>query len=137
MTGLDISRADLGQNKAREEKPATNARPIGGKTKTHRRRLTSKQMYNLDFDMATESKDDEQYIAIEVPVYSGKVRYKLLNYDLSINTCILPLSNIIKLREYNDELADSADERMLMTWMDNTANSADERMLMTWMECVE
>eukprot|EP01083_Nonionella_stella_P194368 716915_1 len=30
-----------------------------------------------------------EYITIEVPIYSGKVRYKLLNYDFSINTCIL------------------------------------------------
>jgi len=118
MTGLDILCADLGQNKAREEKPATNARPIGGKTKTHRRRLTSKQMYNLDFDMGTEC-DDEQYIAIEVPVYSGKVRYKLLNYDLSINTCILPLSNILKLKEFN------------------TAHANHRTPNMTWSECVE
>ncbi len=43
-----------------------------------------------------------EYITIEVPIYSGKVRYKLLNYDFSINTCILPLSNIIKLKEYNN-----------------------------------
>jgi len=64
-------------------------------------------------------------IAIEVPIFSGKVRYKLLNYDFSINTCILPLSNIIKLKEYNnDERVGVSDERM--TWVEIIENGLGE-----------
>jgi len=146
MTGLDISRADLGQNKSREEVPATSgaagalemsAGDVGGGGGGGRRkhgRLASMAMIDVKIDdmgssfgsfgMGNKSRDEQQYIAIEVPIYSGKVRYKLLNYDFSINTCILPLSNIIKLKEYNNEDANSMDDRM--TWVEIVENGLGE-----------
>ena len=78
---------------------------------------------NFGFD-TKGTKSRQEYIALEVPIYSGKVRYKLLNYDFSINTGILPLSNIIKLKEYNNEYNHS-----------NNGNEADDPM--TWIEIVE
>jgi len=149
MTGLDITRADLGQNKSREEKPAAaNKTASGGDTGGlemsaggggggarggRHGRLASMAMIdvkiddmggNFGFGMGNKSRDEQQYIAIEVPIYSGKVRYKLLNYDFSINTCILPLSNIIKLKEYNNEDANATDERM--TWIEIVENGLGE-----------
>eukprot|EP01084_Bolivina_argentea_P091715 165075_1 len=70
-----------------------------------------------------------EYITIEVPIYSGKVRYKLLNYDFSINTSIIPLSNIIKLKEYNNAYNaehDAADTDAPMTWIEIIENGLGE-----------
>eukprot|EP01083_Nonionella_stella_P194367 716914_1 len=72
-----------------------------------------------------------EYITIEVPIYSGKVRYKLLNYDFSINTCILPLSNIIKLKEYNNDYNSSgggvaSNHTDPMTWIEIIENGLGE-----------
>jgi len=64
-------------------------------------------------------------ITIDVPIYSGKVRFMLLNREFSINTCILPLGNIIRLRDYNqEEEANSSDERV--TWLDIIENGLGE-----------
>ena len=80
-----------------------------------------------DSDSAVKSRPE--IIAIEVPIYSGKVRYALLNYDFSINTAILPLSNIIKLKEYNNDYNESGDSNAHtdpMTWVEIIENGLGE-----------
>lgn len=144
VSGLDISRVDLGQNKSRDEVPAQtkggsdsdsggiemSAGDVGGGGGRRKHgRLASMAMIDVKIDemgsafgaFGNKSRDEQQYIAIEVPIYSGKVRYKLLNYDFSINTCILPLSNIIKLKEYNNEEAEDC-----MTWIEIVENGLGE-----------
>jgi len=154
MSGIDINRSDLmgqmgadedadademsaaSQNKSRQEVPASGGG--GGSSAGNRRgggkhnRLTSMAVIDVAVDemggacgaQGNKSRSEQSYIAIEVPIYSGKVRYKLLNYDFSINTCILPLSNIIKLKDYNNEDANSSDERM--TWLEIIENGLGE-----------
>ena len=68
--------------------------------------------------------DKQQYVVLEVPIYSGKVRYKLLNYDFSINTCILPLSNVLQLMQYNNEY-------------DHTINGNEHNQPLTWKDVIE
>jgi len=73
--------------------------------------------------------DADDYIALEVPIYSGKVRYKLLNYDFSINTCILPLSNVIRLIDYNNNYNHSINgnqDNQPLTWRDVIENGLGE-----------
>jgi len=82
----------------------------------------------------SQNKSRQEYIAIEVPIYSGKVRYKLLNYDFSINTGILPLSNIIRLKQDNDDydqndIALADNDNYLegpMTWLEIVENGLGE-----------
>merc|ERR1712233_126388 len=68
--------------------------------------------------------DKQQYVVLEVPIYSGKVRYKLLNYDFSINTCILPLSNVLQLMQYNNEY-------------DHSINGNQNKDPITWGDMIE
>eukprot|EP00485_Elphidium_margaritaceum_P009954 CAMPEP_0202689444 /NCGR_PEP_ID=MMETSP1385-20130828/4705_1 /ASSEMBLY_ACC=CAM_ASM_000861 /TAXON_ID=933848 /ORGANISM="Elphidium margaritaceum" /LENGTH=694 /DNA_ID=CAMNT_0049344577 /DNA_START=44 /DNA_END=2128 /DNA_ORIENTATION=- len=76
-----------------------------------------------DFGLSKGTKSRQELIVISVPVYSGKVRYKLLNYDFSINTGILPLSNIVQLKHYNNQVSGGSDD--------------DDAAPMTWLEIVE
>ena len=121
-SGPDINRAELGQevpasiqmeNKSRHQVPAASASGYVGRRKKGHGRLASMAMIDLSIDdmggtcfgaSGNKSRDEQQYIAIELPIYSGKVRYLLLNYDFSIDTCILPLSNIIKLKTYSERM---------------------------------
>jgi len=73
---------------------------------------------------AEDGQERAEYVALEVPIYSGKVRYKLLNYDFSMNTCILPLSNVIRLSEYNNDY-------------DHSINGNQNNDPLTWREVIE
>jgi len=151
VSGMDIKRGmEQFQNKSREEQSMamridTAGRDVGGdemsagdvaamsKGRRGHGRLASMAIIDVKIDemgtsfgaFGNKSREEQPYIAIEVPIFSGKVRYKLLNYDFSINTCILPLSNIIKLKEYNnDARVGVSDGRM--TWVEIIENGLGE-----------
>ena len=115
--------------KANKSRPEVDTEPT---RKPRSTRLNSMVIQQPDIgdlgDVSTfgfkKDANEQSYIVLEVPIYSGKVRYKLLNYDFSINTCILPLSNVLNLMEYNNDY-------------DHTINGNQGKDPLTWKEVIE
>merc|ERR1719229_1528195 len=86
--------------------------------------------FGMNKDNKQASSSRPEYIAIEVPIYSGKVRYKLLNFDFSINTAIVPLSSIINMKHhnnsYNEQYGDDEEHSGPMTWTEIIENGVGE-----------
>mmetsp|Transcript_38972 Transcript_38972/g.62220 ORF Transcript_38972/g.62220 Transcript_38972/m.62220 type:complete len:680 (-) Transcript_38972:272-2311(-) len=135
----EVDAMDDDDDEEDDEQQASNGAGDSGTASGNKRERTQrlKSMAVIEFDidelgtdfgnfgLPTKSRQEETIIAIEVPIYSGKVRYKLLNYDFSINTGILPLSNIIKLKDYNNQYANGNDSGP-MTWVEIVENGLGE-----------
>ena len=108
----------------------------GGRGPRRLRKVRLASRAQLDFDLNNEpdkaswgfkTDKDFKFKMIELPIYSGKVRYKLLNYDFSINTAILPFSNIENLKENTlGHLRGGMAAPRRQTWVDAIENGLGE-----------